>query len=139
MKIPSLKIGDLTIRIPIVQGGMGVSVSKSSLASAVSLAGGLGVIASVGLGEEMDTSIPYMQRSRQALSAEIRLVKQLGLPVGVNVMVGVGVRDGILDVGIGRRYSPAITAGVLKASSFGPIQPTARLSPPDPSFPRAEI
>lgn len=87
MKIPSLIIGDLTIRIPIVQGGMGVSVSKASLASAVSLAGGLGVIASVGLGEEMDTSIPYMQRSRQALSSEIRKVKQQGLPVGVNVMV----------------------------------------------------
>ncbi len=87
MKIPSLKIGDLTIRIPIVQGGMGVSVSKASLASAVSFAGGLGVIASVGLGEEMDTSIPYLQRSRDALSAEIRMVKQQGLPVGVNVMV----------------------------------------------------
>ncbi len=87
MTIPSLKIGDLTIRIPIVQGGMGVSVSKASLASAVSQAGGLGVIASVGLGEEMDTSIPYMKRSRQALSAEIRKVKQQGLAVGVNVMV----------------------------------------------------
>ncbi len=87
MKIPSLKIGDLTIRIPIVQGGMGVSVSKASLASAVSSAGGLGVIASVGLGEEMDTSIPYMKRSRQALSSEIRKVKEQGLAVGVNVMV----------------------------------------------------
>ncbi|MCK5785145.1 MAG: nitronate monooxygenase [Candidatus Sabulitectum sp.] len=87
MKIPSLKIGDLTIRIPIIQGGMGVSVSKASLASAVSLAGGLGVIASVGLGEEMDTSIPYLQRSRQALASEIRQVRQQGLPVGVNVMV----------------------------------------------------
>ncbi len=87
MKIPSLKIGDLTIRIPIVQGGMGVSVSKASLASAVSLAGGLGVIASVGLGEELDFSIPYLQRSRQALSSEIRKVKKQGLAVGVNVMV----------------------------------------------------
>lgn len=87
MKIPSLKIGDLTIPIPIIQGGMGVSVSKASLASAVSQAGGLGVIASVGLGEELDTSIPYMQRSRDALSAEIRKVKEQGLTVGVNVMV----------------------------------------------------
>jgi len=87
MKLPSLKIGELTIRIPIVQGGMGVSVSKASLASAVSRAGGLGVIASVGLGEELDNSIPYLQRSRQALTAEIRKVKQQGLAVGVNVMV----------------------------------------------------
>ncbi len=87
MKIPSLKIGDLILRNPIIQGGMGVSVSKASLASAVSRAGGLGVIASVGLGEEMDLSIPYKERSHQALSAEIRKVKEQGLAVGVNVMV----------------------------------------------------
>lgn len=87
MKIPSLKIGDLTIQIPIVQGGMGVSVSKASLASAVSLMGGLGVIASVGLGEDMSSTIPFEERSKQALATEIREVKQQGLPVGVNVMV----------------------------------------------------
>ncbi len=87
MKIPSLKIGDLIVRYPVIQGGMGVSVSKASLASAVSRAGGLGVIASVGLGEEMDTSIPYLERSQQALAAEIRKVKEQGLAVGVNVMV----------------------------------------------------
>ena len=87
MKLPSLTIGDLTIQIPIIQGGMGVSVSKASLATAVSKAGGLGVIASVGLGEELDPSIPHKQRSRQALVSEIRKVKSQGLPVGVNVMV----------------------------------------------------
>ena len=87
MKVPSLTIGDLTIPVPIIQGGMGVSVSKASLASAVSKAGGLGVIASVGLGEEMDLSIPYKERSRIALASEIRKVKSQGLPVGVNVMV----------------------------------------------------
>ena len=53
MKLPQLKIGDLTIDVPIIQGGMGVAVSKASLASAVSSEGGLGVIASVGLGEEL--------------------------------------------------------------------------------------
>ncbi len=87
MKIPSLTIGDLTIQIPIVQGGMGVSVSKASLASAVSLMGGLGVIASVGLGEDMSSTIRFEERSKQALATEIREVKQKGLPVGVNVMV----------------------------------------------------
>lgn len=87
MKLPGLKIGDLTIPTPIIQGGMGVSVSKASLATAVSRAGGLGVIASVGLGEEMDTSIPYRERSKLALATEIRKVKQQDLPVGVNVMV----------------------------------------------------
>ena len=51
-KLPDLVIGDLVINPPIIQGGMGVRVSKSSLASAVSNMGGLGVIASVGLVRE---------------------------------------------------------------------------------------
>ncbi len=35
MAIKPLKIGDLTIPIPIIQGGMGIGVSKSRLAAAV--------------------------------------------------------------------------------------------------------
>lgn len=31
----SFKIGDLTVKLPIIQGGMGVGVSLSGLASAV--------------------------------------------------------------------------------------------------------
>ena len=49
-ELPALKLGDLTIKRPIIQGGMGVGVSKASLAAVVSREGGLGVIASVGLG-----------------------------------------------------------------------------------------
>ena len=46
----SLKIGKYTIEHPIIQGGMGVGVSWNNLAGAVSLAGGLGTISSVGTG-----------------------------------------------------------------------------------------
>ncbi len=46
----SLKIGDLVARMPIVQGGMGVGISLSRLASAVAEEGGIGVISSAGLG-----------------------------------------------------------------------------------------
>ena len=35
MSFPSLKIGDLVARTPIVQGGMGVGISLAGLASAV--------------------------------------------------------------------------------------------------------
>ena len=45
-----LKIGDLIAKVPIVQGGMGVGVSLSGLASAVANAGGVGVISAAGLG-----------------------------------------------------------------------------------------
>ena len=49
-KLPALKIGDLEINPPIIQGGMGVRVSKAELAAAVANQGAAGVIASVGLG-----------------------------------------------------------------------------------------
>ena len=39
-----LKIGNLTARIPVIQGGMGVGISLSGLASAVANEGGVGVI-----------------------------------------------------------------------------------------------
>jgi len=49
-KFGKLKIGDLKAKIPIIQGGMGVCVSLSGLASAVANEGGIGVISAVGIG-----------------------------------------------------------------------------------------
>ena len=46
----NLKIGDLTVRLPIIQGGMGVGISLSRLASAVANEGCIGVIATAGIG-----------------------------------------------------------------------------------------
>lgn len=45
-----VKIGKWLIKIPIIQGGMGVGISWDRLAGAVSINGGLGVISSVGTG-----------------------------------------------------------------------------------------
>jgi len=88
-KLKSLKIGDLEIKIPIIQGAMGVQVSTASLASAVAECGGAGTIASVGLGygtKENETN--YVKASREGLEKEIRRAKELtGGVVGVNVMV----------------------------------------------------
>ncbi len=44
MKLPSLKIGNLTASIPLIQGGMSVRVSTSALAAPVASCGGVGVI-----------------------------------------------------------------------------------------------
>ena len=43
-----LKIGDKVAELPIIQGGMGVGVSRSSLAGAVAAEGGVGVISTEG-------------------------------------------------------------------------------------------
>ncbi|MFA4991630.1 MAG: nitronate monooxygenase family protein [Candidatus Omnitrophota bacterium] len=81
-------IGDLRIDLPIVQGGMGVRVSSSSLASAVSNEGALGVIAAVGLGEGAeDETRDYKTRSRESLSSVIRETREKTRnPFGVNIM-----------------------------------------------------
>ncbi len=50
MELKSLNIKDLSPRVPIIQGGMGVGVSGWRLASAVASAGGIGIISGAQLG-----------------------------------------------------------------------------------------
>ena len=85
----ALKIGDLTAPVPIVQGGMGVGISLSGLASAVAREGGIGVISSAGLGAIYnDYSKDYRKASVWGLRQELRKARQAtrGI-IGVNVMV----------------------------------------------------
>ena len=49
-RMPKLRIGDSVAKLPIVQGGMGVGISLSGLASAVANEGGIGVIAANSIG-----------------------------------------------------------------------------------------
>ena len=48
-EMKSFFIGKYEIKLPIVQGGMGVGVSLNGLASAVANEGGVGVISAAGL------------------------------------------------------------------------------------------
>ena len=88
-KVPSLIIGDLEINPPIVQGGMGVRVSKAGLAVAVANEGCAGVISTVGLGDfEHHPGSEFVRINEEALRQEIRKAKSLTSGViGVNVMV----------------------------------------------------
>jgi nitronate monooxygenase len=85
----SLKIGNLSIAVPIIQGGMGVGISLSGLASAVANEGGVGIISSAGLGLlYKDFSDNYLEASIHGLKQEIRKAREKTLGViGVNVMV----------------------------------------------------
>lgn len=88
-KMKSLKIGDLLARIPIIQGGMGVGVSLSGLASAVANEGGVGVISSAGLGViYKEHSSNYNEASIWGLKEELRKAREASRGIiGVNVMV----------------------------------------------------
>ena len=85
----TLKIKDLIARVPIVQGGMGVGISLSGLASAVANAGGVGVISSAGLGVIYNEfSKDYNLASIHGLREELRKAREAtkGI-IGVNIMV----------------------------------------------------
>lgn len=91
MKIPTLKIGDLVARLPIVQGGMGVGISLAGLASAVANCGGVGVISGVETGFYR---ADYRQDKKQAnlagLVEQIKKARELSSGIlGVNIMVAI--------------------------------------------------
>lgn len=90
MEIKPLKIGDLTIKVPIIQGGMGVGVSKSRLAAAVANEGGVGVISGAQIGYlEEDFVSNNLEANKRALRSEIKKAKDNapGGIIGVNLMV----------------------------------------------------
>jgi len=98
--LPDLVIGDLVVNPPIIQGGMGVRVSSSRLVSAVANEGALGVIASVGLGEELpDTTPGYVNRAEIGLRQAIQNAKkQTRNPFGVNIMCALTNYDNLAQV-----------------------------------------
>ncbi|MEI6555735.1 MAG: nitronate monooxygenase family protein [Paludibacter sp.] len=85
----SLKIGDLTARLPIIQGGMGVGISLNGLASAVANEGGVGVISCAGLGLiYRHTAKDYMEACIIGMREEIRKAKEKSNGIiGVNIMM----------------------------------------------------
>lgn len=87
--IKSLKIGNLTAKLPIIQGGMGIGISLNNLASAVANEGGIGVISTAGIGMcEKDFSTNYVEANIRALKKEIQKAREKTRGIlGVNVMV----------------------------------------------------
>ncbi len=98
----TLKIGNLDIKLPIVQGGMGVCVSLSGLASAVANEGGIGVISAVGIGmTEANYKNNYKEANKTALRKEIRKarLKSRGV-IGVNIMLAASDFDDLFKIAL---------------------------------------
>lgn len=89
MQLPKLSFGDLSAKLPIIQGGMGVGISLSGLASAVANEGGIGVIATsmIGMRDPLRAKDPEAA-DHNGLIEEIRKARSKmtdGL-LGVNIM-----------------------------------------------------
>ncbi len=128
MNLPKLTFGDLTAKLPIIQGGMGVGISLHGLASAVANEGGIGVIATsmIGMNDPKRAKDPEGS-DRRGLVDEIRKARALmtdGL-LGVNIMcaltnygdmVRTSIREGV-DVIISGAGLPVDLPGYLREVS----------------------
>ena len=84
----TLKIGDTVVKIPIIQGGMGVGISRSRLAGAVAKEGAIGIISTAQIGyDEDDFENNQEECNLRAIKKHIKKAKEIadgnGL-VGVN-------------------------------------------------------
>jgi nitronate monooxygenase len=127
-KLPELRIGDLTVRLPIIQGGMGVGVSMAGLASAVAEAGGVGVIATacMGWGED-DVSTDYVEANNRALRKQIRLARErTGGVLGVNIMVALTNYEELVRTAVDEGIDMIISGAGLPMALPGLVDKTSK-------------
>lgn len=89
MSLPALHIGELTARIPIIQGGMGIGISLSGLAGAVAKEGGIGVISAAQPGfDEPDFRTNTIAANCRALARHLKKAHETAPDgiIGVNIM-----------------------------------------------------
>lgn len=119
-KLPPLCIGDLKIKIPIIQAGMGVKVSTAALASAVAICGGAGTIASVGLGSGHDNiSSDYVGTSNKTFQKEIRQARKQTKEkevIGVNIMVALSNYEEMVRTAVSENVDFIISGAGLPLS-----------------------
>ncbi len=129
---PSLEIGGKTLKIPIIQGGMGVGISLDRLSGAVAEEGGIGVIAAVlcGLNEKGFAKNP-LGVSLEALGEYIKRAKKNSKGIiGVNVMMALTDADeyikaaikaeaDFLFIGAGLMRNPPEGIGLIPIVSSG--------------------
>ncbi len=103
MELKPLQIGELTAKIPVIQGGMGVGISLSKLAGAVAKEGGIGIISTAQIGfRDKDFDRDPIGCNLRAIGEEIKKAREIaqGGIVGVNIMVAT------------RRYEDYVKAAV---------------------------
>ena len=87
--VKPLRIGKLTAKYPIIQGGMGIGISLSSLAGAVAKAGGIGIISTAQIGfRRPDFWKNPLEANLKAIHEELKKAREIaphGI-IGFNIM-----------------------------------------------------
>jgi NAD(P)H-dependent flavin oxidoreductase YrpB (nitropropane dioxygenase family) len=128
LKLPELKIGKFTARIPLVQGGMSVRVSTSSLAAAVAECGGIGTIGGSGIPiDELKEDIRKAKRMTDGIVAvnimfairEFMEAVMASIEAGVDMIVtGAGFSRDVFK--IGKQHDVPIVS-IVSSPEFGKL------------------
>lgn len=106
MKLKELKIGNLVVPVPIIQGGMAVRISTAPLAAAVANAGGIGIIA--GTGMRVDELVAEIRKAREMTKGVI----------GVNVLFAVREFADLVKAAIRERVDLVISGAGFSRDMF---------------------
>ena len=90
MKIEPLKLGEITAKLPVIQGGMGVGISLGGLAGAVAKEGGIGIISAAQIGyREPDFDRDPKAANLRAITTEYEKARKISPDgvIGFNLMV----------------------------------------------------
>ena len=87
--LPKMKLRHTEVRVPIIQGGMGIGLSSYTLAGAVAREGGMGVLSSAALDRIVSQRHGRKLKAREAAAQDVRDAKFLGNDgaIGMNIMV----------------------------------------------------
>ena len=95
-KTPELRIGDLRVYPPIIQGGMGINISRANLAAAVADEGAVGTISAITGGASRNADARLLISELRAQIRKARL-KTKGI-LAVNILVALTNYDEIVKV-----------------------------------------
>jgi len=129
LKLSTLTLGQLTIPIPIFQGGMGIGISLSRLAAAVAKCGGVGVISAAQVGylepdfytNPKDANVRALKKYIKAALDEIKDVPNRGL-IAVNIMVAARHYEELVEAAIEAGVHMIISGAGLPTSLPGMVK-----------------
>jgi len=124
--LPEVRIKNTTLKVPIIQGGMGIGISNFRLAGSVAREGGLGVLSSAGLDRIVSARHGRRFKARDAAAQDVIDAKAIAGgsgAIGMNVMVAVinqyadsvlGSMDGGVDVIVSGAGLPLALPEIVK-------------------------
>src|SRR4051812_9265007 len=71
-RLPSMRIRNLDIPVPVIQGGMGIGLSSYYLAGSVAREGGMGVLSSAALDRIVSSRHSRKMKAREAAAQDVR-------------------------------------------------------------------